>query len=98
MDTLSIGGDYNHPDAARARLVDICDSLSTRFAATLHPLRANVTPFLFHAYNPVWEVPLDFRDKPNACFTLATIGFDGGRCAGYWRWSSRSGRRLGRVA
>jgi hypothetical protein len=76
-DTLSIGGDYNHPDAAAsATWVDICDSLSDKICqATLHPLRANVTPFLFHAYNPAWEVPLDFRDKHYGMFYVGNNWF-----------------------
>ena len=44
--------------------MDICDRLSNKiYQPTLHPLRPNVRPFLFHAYDPAWEVPLDFSSK-----------------------------------
>ena len=44
--------------------MDICDSLSDKiYQPTLHPLRPNVRPFFFHAYDPAWERPLDFRAK-----------------------------------
>jgi hypothetical protein len=64
-DAISVEGDYNHRDAAASRLwLDVCDSLSDKiFQPTYHPLRPNVRPFLFHAYDPGWERPLDFRDK-----------------------------------
>ena len=42
----------------------VCDSLSDKICQpTLHPLRPNVRPFLFYAYNPAWERPLDSRAK-----------------------------------
>jgi hypothetical protein len=65
-DAIDVVGDVNHPDAASSRRwVDICDSLSDKiFQPTFHPLRPNVRPFFFHAYNPVWEVPLDCSTKP----------------------------------
>jgi hypothetical protein len=58
-------GDLNHRDAASSRKwVATCESLADRiFQPTLHPLRPNVRPFLFHAYDPGWERPLDFRGK-----------------------------------
>jgi hypothetical protein len=64
-DAISIAGDYNHRHASASRLwTDICDSLSDRiYQPTLHPLRGNVRPFFFHAYDPVWEKPLDFSAK-----------------------------------
>ncbi len=60
-----VGGDYNHRDAAAARRwIEVCDSLSDRiYQPTLHPLRPNVRTFFFHAYDPAWEVPLDFSAK-----------------------------------
>lgn len=64
-DPIAIGGDYNHPDAAASRRwTEICDSLSDKICQpTLHPLRANVRPFLFYAYDPAAEIPLDFTTK-----------------------------------
>ncbi len=64
-DVVRAGADYNHRDAESARRwVETCDSLSDRiYQPTLHPLRKNVGTFFFHAYNPAWEVPLDFRGK-----------------------------------
>jgi hypothetical protein len=78
-DAISVIGDYNHADDAASRAwIDVCDSLSDRiFQATLHPRRPNVRPFLFHAYNPAWERPLDFTAK------------DCGMCCvgnNYFRW------------
>ena len=64
-DRISVEGDYNHRDAeASRRWVAVCDSLSDRiFQPTLHPLRSNVRPFFFHAYDAGWERPLDFGSK-----------------------------------
>jgi Glycosyl transferases group 1 len=64
-DVIAVGGDYNHRDTASSRAwMDICDSLSDRiYQPSLHPLRPNVSPFFFHAYDPAWEKPLDFRGK-----------------------------------
>lgn len=64
-DAISVGGDYNHRDSEGSRRwVAVCDSLSDRiFQPTLHPLRSNVRPFLFHAYDPGWERPIDFSNK-----------------------------------
>lgn len=61
-EVIRIADDYNHPDAAACRLwIDVCDSVSDKICQpTLHPLRPNVIPFLFYAYNPLWERPLDF--------------------------------------
>ena len=69
-DAISVVGDYNHPDsAASQRWVDVCDSLSDKiYQPTLHPLRRNVRTFLFHAYNPGWEIPLDFGTKEYGMF------------------------------
>ncbi len=62
---ISVRDDHNHRDAAAARRwVDMCDSLSDKICQpTFHPLRSNVRPFLFYAYSPEWEVPLDFSAK-----------------------------------
>jgi hypothetical protein len=67
------GGDANHDsEEASRRWVEVCDSLSDKVCQpTLHPLRPGVRPFLFYAYNPAWERPLDFGAKE---FGLAYVG------------------------
>lgn len=64
-ETIHVDGDLNHrDDASSRRWMDICDSLADRiFQPTLHPVQPNVRPFFFHAYDPAWERPLDFRAK-----------------------------------
>ena len=64
-DRICSSGDYNHNDlSAKQRWIELCDSLADKICQpTLHPLRSNVRPFLFYAYNPSWEEPLDFRSK-----------------------------------
>jgi hypothetical protein len=76
-DPVSVGGDYNHPDVAASRIwIDTCDSLADKICQpTLHPLRSNVRPFLFHAYNPAWEAPLDFDDKRYGMFYVGNNWF-----------------------
>jgi len=60
-DVIRVADDYNHADeAASKRWIEACDSLSDKICQpTLHPLRPNVIPFLFYAYNPSWERPLE---------------------------------------
>ena len=67
-DVIQAGDDYNHPDAgASRRWGELCDSLTDKICQpTLHPLRKNVRPFLFYAYNPAWERPLDLRAREYA--------------------------------
>lgn len=62
---IHVQGDLNHRDVASSRRwMDVCESLADRiFQPTLHPIRSNVGTFFFHAYNPAWERPLDFRGK-----------------------------------
>jgi Glycosyl transferases group 1 len=76
-DAISVVGDYNHSDAAASQAwIEVCDSLSDKiFQATLHPLRPNVRPFLFHSYNPAWEVPLDFSAKTYGMFCVGNNWF-----------------------
>lgn len=84
-DAISVEGDVNHPDdGASHEWVEVCDSLSDRiFQPTHHPLRPNVRPFFFHAYNPEWEVPLEPDSKP---FGMVYVGNN------WFRW-----RRIRRV-
>jgi hypothetical protein len=64
-DIVRAADDYNHPDqAACRRWVEACDSLTDKICQpTLHPIRPNVIPFLFYAYNPSWERPLTTGSK-----------------------------------
>jgi glycosyl transferase family 1 len=59
-DVIRLEGDYNHATAESARAwAEVCDSLADKICQpTLRPLRPNVRPFLFYAYNPAWERPL----------------------------------------
>jgi hypothetical protein len=76
-DAISVIGDYNHLDEAASKAwIDICDSLSDKiYQPTLHPLRPNVKPFFFHAYNPVWAVPLDFSGKQYGMYYVGNNWF-----------------------
>jgi hypothetical protein len=64
-EVIKVGGDYNHPEVSDSqRRIDLYDTISDRiFQPTLHPRRPNVHTFLFHGYDPAWEVPLDFSAK-----------------------------------
>ena len=69
-DAIRVVGDYNHPDEAASRQwIAACDSLSDKiYQPTYHPLRRNVATCFFHAYDPAWEMPLDFRRKEYGFF------------------------------
>jgi hypothetical protein len=64
-DSIHVCGDFNHVDAeASRRRTELCDSLTDKILQpTYRPLRSNVRPFMFHAYDPSWERPLDFSRK-----------------------------------
>jgi hypothetical protein len=64
-EALRVDGDYNHRDPAASRAWrEICESLADKICQpTLRPAQPNVRTFLFHAYDPAWEVPLDFHGK-----------------------------------
>ena len=64
-DALQVDGDFNHVDADASRCrTELYDSLSDKiFQPTYRPLRPNVRPFLFHAYDSAWERPLDLDHK-----------------------------------
>ena len=70
---ISVDRDMNHPDAAASRRwTEVCDSLSDKICQpTLHPRRRNVRSFLFYAYNPAWERPLDCVAKD---FAMVYVG------------------------
>jgi hypothetical protein len=72
-DPLQVEGDYNHRHVeASRRWSEICDVLTDKVCQpTLHPLRSNVIPFLFYAYNPAWELPLEFASKS---FAMIYVG------------------------
>jgi hypothetical protein len=64
-EAVDVDGDRNHLDAESSRCwIETCDALAdTICQPTLHPRRGNVHPFLFHAYEPDWEVPLEPAGK-----------------------------------
>ncbi len=64
-DVIGADGDVNHRDTSSSRRwIEVCDSLSDKICQpTFHPLRPNVRPFLFYAYNPALERPLNFCAK-----------------------------------
>lgn len=72
-DVIRVADDYNHTDPAASRQwIEACDSLSDKICQpTLHPLRPNVIPFLFYAYNPSWERALETGRKE---FDMIYIG------------------------
>jgi hypothetical protein len=76
-DIIKVVGDYNHADEAESRRwVEVCDSLTDKvYQATLRPLRPNVRPFLFHAYSPTWEMPLDFGAKAYGVYCVGNNWF-----------------------
>jgi hypothetical protein len=76
-DAVNIVGDYNHADAETSRRwVEVCDSLTDKiYQPTLHALRSNVRTHFFHAYNPGWERPLDFRAKEYDLFYVGNNWF-----------------------
>jgi hypothetical protein len=80
-DVIEIGGDCNHLDKAASRnRVDLYDSIADKICQpTLHPRPRNVRSFLFHGYNPAWEVPLDFRAKE---FGMCYVG------SNWFRWKA----------
>ncbi len=91
-DAIHVGGDFNHPNAeASQRRIALCESLSDKiYQPTLHPLRPNVRPFLFHAYDRAWERPLDFHWKE---FGMMYVGSNWFR----WRALHRVLRAIERV-
>jgi hypothetical protein len=99
-DVIAVTGDANHPDAAAARhWIETCDALADKVCQpTLHPLRPNVRPFLFHAYSPEDEVPLGTTPRD---YGLIYVGNN------WFRWRSLARllhalepvrHRLGRMA
>jgi hypothetical protein len=82
-DLISVDGDYNHRDeASRDQWIAICNSLSDKICQpTLHPLRSNVTPFLFYCYSPAWQLPIDVHEKEFGVLYVGNSKF---------RWSAMS--------
>lgn len=64
-DVIRAGDDCNHNDPREATVwIETCDSLTDKICQpTLHPVRPNVIPFLFYAYNPAWERPISAGGK-----------------------------------
>jgi hypothetical protein len=82
-DVLRVDDDWNHPGTEEARTwVEVCDALADKICQpTLHPLRDNVIPFLFYAYDPGWERPFDPTAKE---FDLLYVGHS------KFRWEAMS--------
>jgi hypothetical protein len=76
-DSIQLNGDFNHLDAeASRRRTELCDSISDKiFQPTYRPLRPNVRPFFFHAYDPSWERPLDFTHKSHGMIYVGNNWF-----------------------
>jgi len=76
-DVIRVDGDYNHLDLADSRVrTELYESIAdTILQPTLHPRRPNVRTFLFHGYDPTWEVPLDFRHKEYGMFYVGSNWF-----------------------
>jgi hypothetical protein len=91
-DTITVIGDYNHAKAAESQTwMEICKSLSDKiYQPTLHPLQPNVKTFFFHAYNPAWALPFDFRQK---CYGMFYVGNNWFR----WRQMERILKAVERV-
>jgi len=98
-DAISVVGDYNHADAAASRAwIDICKSLSDKiYQPTLHPLQPNVKPFFFHAYNPAWAVPLDFRQKRYGMFYVGNNWFRWRQMESFLKAVERVREQVGRM-
>jgi hypothetical protein len=64
-DVIRVADDYNHSNPTESKQwIEACDSISDKICQpTLHPLRPNVIPFLFYAYNPSWERPQETGRK-----------------------------------
>jgi hypothetical protein len=76
-DVIRVDGDYNHPEVVDSRRrIELYDSISDRiFQPTFHPLRPNVGTWLFHGYDPAWEVPLDLRAKEYGMYYVGSNWF-----------------------
>jgi hypothetical protein len=83
-DVIQVDGDENHPDAESSRRwKDICNSLSDKICQpTYHPLRSDVLPFLFYAYNRAGSSRLTGGRRNSPCFTWVTPSRGGGRWNG----------------
>jgi len=82
-DPIQVCGDFNHLDAGASRLrTELCDSLSDKICQpTYRPLRSNVRPFMFHAYDRSWERPLDVGVK---AYGMVYVGNN------WFRWTALS--------
>ena len=99
-DRIEFGVDYNHRSQEESRYwTDVCDSLSDKiFQPTYRPRRSNVRPFLFHIYDPTWEMPLDFARKEFDMIYVGHTKFRWGGMAKVLRAIERVRSRVGRVA
>jgi len=98
-DAITVIGDYNHAGVAESQhWIEICKSLSDKiYQPTLHPLRSDVKTFYFHAYNPAWAVPLDFRQKRYGMFYVGNNWFRWRQMERVLKAVERVRARVGRV-
>jgi glycosyltransferase involved in cell wall biosynthesis len=99
-DLIEFGVDYNHRSQDECHYwTDVCDSLSDKiFQPTYRPRRSNVRPFLFHIYDPTWEMPLDFECKEFDMIYVGHTKFRWGGMLKVLRAIERVRSRVGRVA
>jgi hypothetical protein len=99
-DPIELEGDFNHRSVESSKKwIGICDSLADKICQpTLHPLRPNVRSFLFYAYNPAWEMPLDFTDKEFGLIYLGNSKFRWGPMQTLLKAVEAARDRVGRIA
>src|SRR5262249_10640733 len=101
-ESIAVAGvcDGNHPDEqASRRWVEICDSLADKICQpTLRPLQRNVRPFLFHAYNPAADRPLEVNAKEYGTVYVGNNWFRWRALHRFLRAIEPVRQRLGRIA
>lgn len=97
---LRIDGDYNHKDERASRAWrDVCESLADKICQpALRPREKNVRTFLFHAYDPAWEVELDFDSKEYGMVYIGHSKFRWGPMERVLRAVEPNRGRVGRIA
>jgi hypothetical protein len=97
---LEIDGDYNHKDAASSiAWREVCESLADKICQpALRPREANVRTFLFHAYDPAWELELDFGSKEYGMVYIGHSKFRWGPMERVLRAVEANRNHVGRIA
>lgn len=99
-EALRVDGDYNHRDEEASRAWrDVCESLADKICQpALRPREKNVRTFLFHAYDPGWEVELDFGSKEYGMVYIGHSKFRWGPIERVLRAIEPNRGRVGRIA